>query len=78
MSSTHPTASHLVSTPAPAVEDRRRRWFAIEDVAGRWDMSAIFVRRLIWRGELTARKFGRHLRVSKAEVERYEALRPTA
>lgn len=65
------------SNPKRSAEERRRQWYSIEDVAARWDMSKIFVQRLVWRGDLTARKFGRFWRITAAEVERYEALRPT-
>lgn len=58
----------------PAVDPR---YHTIAELAVRWHVSALHVRRLIWRGDLHAVRFGRVVRVPVGEVERYEAaLRP--
>lgn len=54
--------------------DTPQEFFSVSQVAARWGCSAKHVRRLIDRGDLIANKFGGLLRISRAEIERYERL----
>lgn len=52
---------------------RAREFFTAADLADRWSVSERHVRRMIDAGELVAHKFGRAVRISYANVLRYEA-----
>lgn len=46
---------------------------SIAELQERWGVSAVFVRRKIWAGEIKGTRFGRAVRVAASEVLRYEA-----
>lgn len=50
------------------------RWYTVEEVAERWNLSAEAVRRMVRRGELTVMDLGgrRGYRIRQREVERFE------
>ena len=52
-------------------QESKRTHLRIVEVAERWGVSPNFVRREIWRGAIKSTRFGRTVRVSVAEVERY-------
>jgi hypothetical protein len=55
------------------------KWLSVRSLTKRWDCSQRTVRRVIWRGDLKAITLGEGMiRVSLAEVERYEKSRPAA
>jgi excisionase family DNA binding protein len=58
-----------VPAPPPL---RRETMLRVEDVAKRWDLNVKTVYGMIERGELTARRFGRILRIPRSVVEFYE------
>ena len=49
-----------------------QEFFSIRSVANRWDVSTRTVRRIIDRGEISARHIGRQVRITMDEVLRYE------
>lgn len=53
-------------------------WFSIAELAAYWKVSQSFVRGSIRTGELSARKFGRVIRISRDEVKRFEESRLSA
>ncbi len=46
--------------------------FRVEEVAARWRLNVKTIYSMIERGELTARRFGRVIRVPRAAVEKIE------
>ena len=58
-------AAHLLS-------DKRRRYFGASDVAVYLGVSRSYVYKLIDERRLKAHKFGRALRISRDEIERFE------
>ena len=61
-------------TDAREAVDSLQEYFSVAQVAKRFGCSTKHVRRLIDRGDLIANKFGKLVRISRAEVERYERL----
>lgn len=55
-----------------------QEFFSIEQLAERYGLSVKFFRREIWSGKLVAKRFGRAIRVSVDEIQRWEAARPAA
>ncbi len=49
-------------------------FFTIRDIAERWQCSERQVRRVIQKGDLSAHKFGRLVRISEADLRIYERL----
>ena len=47
-------------------------WFSVKEVAARLKISERSIRRWIACGQLRAHKFGRAVRISKAELEIFE------
>jgi excisionase family DNA binding protein len=47
-------------------------WWTVRECASRWNVSEDTVIRMIDRGEVMARKFGRQWRIHNDEVERLE------
>ena len=45
----------------------------VSELAERWSVSPAYVRREIWSGRLRAARFGRAVRVSFAEADRFAA-----
>ncbi len=45
----------------------------IQDVAHRWQISVYSVRRLVWNDELKALRIGRSIRITEAEISRFES-----
>ena len=43
----------------------------IRALAERWGVSATFIRRAIWNGQLKATRFGRAVRIPVAEADHY-------
>ena len=61
-----------MSQPKPKQPERRRRThLTLAEVAERWGVSVNFVRREIWRGAINCTRFGRTIRVTVGESERY-------
>ncbi len=50
----------------------------VPETAKRWGVSTTFVRREIWSGRLRATRFGRAVRVTVEEAERFAASLPEA
>ena len=61
-------------TDAREAADTLQEYFSVAQVAKRLGCSTKHVRRLINRGDLVANKFGGIVRISRAEIERYERL----
>ena len=55
----------------PAIEPTKAM-FRVEDLAKRWDLNVKTIYAMIERGELTARRFGRVLRVPRSVVDSVE------
>lgn len=53
-------------------------FYTIPELAARWKVKPITVRRAIWSGALTAKRIGRQVRIESAAVREYEASRPAA
>ena len=51
----------------------QQHYLKIQEAAQRWNMSPVYVRRLVWAGELAAIKMGRAIRIPISEVERFES-----
>ena len=60
------------SIEKPAVE-AEAAFSSVEQLESRWGISGRHIRRYIATGELRATRFGRSVRVSAAEVARFEA-----
>jgi excisionase family DNA binding protein len=58
--------------PARAANELRRTMFRVEDLARRWDLNVKTIYAMIERGELSARRFGRVLRVPRSVVDSLE------
>lgn len=53
-------------------------FYTIPEIAARWKVQPITVRRAIWAGELKAKRIGRQIRIEVGALHAYEASRPAA
>ena len=53
-------------------ESKPKTFFTIDELAVHWSVSPIFVRRLVWSGELPATRFGRVVRIAVVQARAYE------
>jgi excisionase family DNA binding protein len=58
--------------PTSAANEHRKTMFRVEDLARRWDLNVKTIYAMIERGELSARRFGRVLRVPWSVVDSLE------
>ena len=58
--------------PASAANENRKTMYRVEDLAQRWDLNVKTIYSMIERGELSARRFGRVLRVPRSVVDSLE------
>ena len=57
---------------ADLLSDRRRKYFSVSEVKDYLGLSRSKVYQLVDRGELPACKFGGSIRISRADIVRYE------
>jgi excisionase family DNA binding protein len=53
------------------MSENKQTHFKINELARRWSVSHTFIRRAIWNGQLKATRFGRAIRISIREADRY-------
>ena len=56
----------------PQATESKSTMMRVEDLAKRWDLNVKTIYAMIERGELTARRFGRALRVPRSVVDSLE------
>jgi len=58
--------------PASAANEQGKMMYRVEELARRWDLNVKTIYAMIERGQLTARRFGRVLRVPRSVVDSLE------
>lgn len=52
-------------------QQTQKTHITVDELAQRWSISSISIRRMVWSGELKATYFGRAIRIPVEEIDRY-------